>query len=208
MKKWYLFLLLSMLLFSCTNDFNESIEIHQKEHHNTVSNMKTNSVSVNLSDVVTQLVTSYKQHIDSINLNNTLLHKIILLEEITNENANFIEIKPVWFSAPTVEEAQKFLINYDIEYNNLNVSPKVENYFNTLLEGSSDVENLLYDVNVDEELNADEKSLLLFTINCLNDHSGNGDNNWKKRMIVAAISGFELSSANAVFNVTLLNIIH
>lgn len=205
MKKCCSFLLLPMLLFSCTNDFDESNEI-QQEQSNVVSNMTTNSVSINLNQIVTQLVRTYKS-IHTANSNNTLSQKIILLEKVAIENTNFIEIRPVNFVTPNIVETQKFLINYDLEYKNIDVSPKVKTYFNSLLDYDKDLSELLYSINADEQLNLSEKNLLIFTVNCLNDHNGNGDTNWNKRMIVAAVSGFKVSSANAVFNVALLNII-
>lgn len=205
MKKCCSFLLLPMLLFSCTSDFDESNEI-QQEQPNIVSNMTTNSVSINLNQIVTQLVTTYKAVYIS-NSNNTLSQKIMLLEKVAIQNTNFTEVKPNNFTIPTEEEAKRFIVNYDLEYSNLNVSQSVKAYFNSILQYDRNVSDLLYSINSDEQLNLTEKNLLIFTVNCLNDHNINGDNNWNKRMIVAATLGFEKSSANAVFNIALLNII-
>lgn len=207
MKKCCFFLLLPMLLFSCTNDFDESNEIKQ-EQPNVISNMTTNSVSINLSQIVTQLVATYPS-VNGSNSYNTLSEKIILLKNVSSDNANFAEIASD-FSVPTEEEAKKFLVNYDQEYCDLKISSKVKNYFNSILEleYDPDLSDMLYSIITDDQLTSNEKNLLIFTVDCLNDHNGNGDPNWKKRMIVASTSGFEVSSANAVFNVTLLNIIH
>jgi len=184
MKKCYLLLSLPILLFSCTNDFDESIQ-EQQGQPNVVSNITTNSVSINLSQIVTELVTNY-QSVNESNLYNTLSEKIILLKNVSSENTNFVEIVPANFSVPTEEEAKKFLFNYDQEYISLKISSKVESYFNSILEleYDSELSDMLYSINTDDQLNSSEKKLLIFTVGCLNDHNGNGDPNWKKRMIV------------------------
>lgn len=204
MKKCYLLLSMPMLLFSCTNDFDESVQ-NQQERPNVVSSMTTNSVSINLSKIVTQLVITYKS-VNAENSNTTLSQKIIMLEKVSAENINFKEIKPADFSLPSEAVAKKFLFNYDLEYNNLKVSQRVKTYFNSILQYDNNLNDLLYSINVDEQLSLNEKNLLNFAVNFLNDNNDNGDNHWKKRMIVAATLGFEKSSANAVFNVALLKI--
>lgn len=204
MKKCYLFLSMPMLLFSCTNDFDEYVQ-NQQERTNVVSNMTTNSVSINLSEIVTQLVTTYK-YVNAENSNTTLSQKIVMLEKVSAENINFKEIKPADFSLLTEAGAKKFLFNYDLEYNNLIVTQDVKTYYNSILQYDNNLNDLLYSISVDEQLSLNDKNLLIFTVNSLNDNNDNGDHHWKKKMIVAATLGFEKSSANAVFNVALLKI--
>ena len=203
MKKCYLLLSMPMLLFSCTNDFDEPVQ-NQQERPNVVSNMTTSSVSINLNEIVTQLVTTYKS-VNVENFNTTLSQKIMMLEKVSAENISFKEIKPAEFSIPTEVEVKKFLFNYDLEYNNLKVSQRVKTYFNSTLQYENNLNDLLYSISVDEQLSLNEKNLLIFTVNSLNDLDGN-DFDWKRRRIVAATLGFEKSSANAVFNVALLKI--
>lgn len=206
MKKCYLLLSIPMLMLSCTNDFDESTP-RQEDQANIISNKTTNSVSINLSQIVTQLVETY-QSVDGSN-SFTLSEKIILLNIISSENINFFEIAPDDFSVPTEVETKKFIVNYDFEYNNLTVSQKVKTYFNAFLEIENDNvwADLLSSVAVDDELTINEKNLLNFTLNSFNnDPYKNGDPDWKKRMIVAGTLGFEKSSANAVFNVAIVEI--
>ncbi|SFN54746.1 hypothetical protein SAMN05421741_10710 [Paenimyroides ummariense] len=203
MKKCYLLLSIPMLMLSCTNDFDESTP-KQEDQANVISNKTTNSVSINLNNIVTELVTTYKLAYGA-NSNNTLSQKIALLEKVSNENAKFAEIKPADFNVPTEVEVKKFLFNYDLEYNNLKVSQRVKTYFNSTLQYENNLNDLLYSISVDEQLSLNEKNLLIFTVNSLNDLDGN-DFDWKRRRIVAATLGFEKSSANAVFNVALLKI--
>ena len=203
MKNRHLILLLPIWLFSCTNDFDGQIP-NQEEQTNAVLKMKTNSINSNLSTIVRQLVTAYQLNNGS--TPNTLSQKIILLEEIANENADFVHIKPVNFSVPTVWEAHENLTNYNTVYTNLNVSVKVKNYFNLLLEQNINLNIVESYIKDDVQLNASEKELLVFIVNCIEDHSENGDNDWKKKMIVAAATGYEVSTAATVFNVALLRI--
>ncbi len=206
MKKCYLLLSIPMLMLSCTNDFDESTP-KQEEKANVISNKATNSVSINLNNIVTELVTTYKLAYGT-NSNNTLSQKIALLEKVSNENVKFAEIKPADFNVPSEDEAKKFIVNYDVEYNRLNTSTKVKTYFNAILEAESNTNliDLLSVVAADDQLTINEKNLLSFTLNSLNDNNDNGDHHWKRRMIVAATLGFEKSSANAVFNVAIVEI--
>ncbi len=206
MKKCYLLLSIPMLMLSCTNDFDESTP-KQEEQANVISNKTTNSVSINLNNIVTELVTTYKV-VYGTNPNITLSQKIALLQKVSNENINFVEIRPADFNVPSEDEAKKFIVNYDVEYNRLNISTKVKTYFNTILEiGNDNVwSDLLSTVAADDQLTINEKNLLNFTLSNFNDHNGNKDNDWKKRMIVAGTLGFEKSSANAVFNVAIVEI--
>jgi len=205
MKKCYLLLSIPMLMLSCTNDFDESFP-KQEDQANVISDKTTNSVSINLNNIVTELVTTYKLAYGT-NSNNTLLQEIALLEKVSNENANFVEIKPADYNVPSEDEAKKIIVNYDVEYNRLNISTKIKTYFNFILEnGNDNWIDLLSAVAVDDQLTINEKNLLNFTLNSLNDNNDKGDHHWKRRMIVAATLGFEKSSANAVFNVALLKI--
>ena len=193
-------------MLSCTNDFDESTP-KQEEQANVISNKTTNSVSINLNNIVTELVTTYKL-VYGTNSNNTLSQKIALLDKVSNENSNFVKIRPINFNI-TTEEAKRFIVNYDVEYNRLNISTKVETYFNDILEAENNANliDLLSAVAVDDQLTINEKNLLNFTLNSFNnDPYKNGDPDWKKRMIVAATLGFEKSSANAVFNVAIVEI--
>ena len=207
MKKCYLLLSIPMLMLSCTNDFDDSTP-RQEDQANVISNKTINSVSSNLNNVVTELVTTYKLAYGT-NSNNTLLQKIALLETVSNENTNFVEIKPADFNVPTEDDAKKFIFNYDVEYNRLNISTKVKTYFNAILEAENNTNliDLLSAVAADDQLTINEKNLLNFTLNSFNnDPYKNGDPDWKKRMIVAGTLGFEKSSANAVFNVAIVEI--
>lgn len=206
MKKCYLLLSIPMLMLSCTNDFDESSP-KQEDQAIEIANKTTNSVSINLNNIVTELVTTYKLAYGA-NSNNTLLQKIALLEKVSNENAKFAEIKPADFNVPTEEDAKKFIVNYDVEYNSLNTSTKVKTYFNAILEAENNTNliDLLSAVAADDQLTINEKNLLNFTLSNFNDHNRNKDNDWKKRMIVAGTLGFEKSSANAVFNVAIVEI--
>lgn len=104
------------------------------------------------------------------------------------------------------QQAQLFLQNYEEEYTALNISTNVADYFELIITEDSNLTTIIGWVNADTILTTNEKQLLHFIINCLdsNPPPDNGDNDWRKKMIVAATLGFNQNTAQAVFNTSLL----
>src|SRR5690606_11952751 len=92
------------------------------------------------------------------------------------------------------------------EYTVLNTSEAVNDYFELIIAEEDNLTTIMGWVNTDTVLTNNEKQLLHFIISCLdsNPPPGSGDNDWRKKMSVAATLGFNQNAAQAVFNASLL----
>lgn len=203
MKKKYLLFLLLALTVSCSADFNEPTETIPLENYATHS-VQTNA-TIGLNSIVSQLVDDYTD-IALENTPTTLTQKITLLDSVSLQNTAFLQIKPTGYTLISNNEAQLFLQNYEEEYTALNISTNVADYFELIITEDSNLTTIIGWVNADTILTTNEKQLLHFIINCLdsNPPPDNGDNDWRKKMIVAATLGFNQNTAQAVFNTSLL----
>ena len=166
--------------------------------------MQTNA-TIGLNSIVSQLVDDYTD-IALENTPTTLTQKITLLDSVSLQNTAFLQIKPTGYTLISNNEAQLFLQNYEEEYTALNISTNVADYFELIITEDSNLTTIIGWVNADTILTTNEKQLLHFIINCLdsNPPPDNGDNDWRKKMIVAATLGFNQNTAQAVFNTSLL----
>ncbi|SEH53789.1 hypothetical protein SAMN02927937_00048 [Paenimyroides aquimaris] len=203
MKNYYLLFLLLTITISCSEDFNESAETVSLE------NYATNSVQANapisLNTIVSQLVSGYTAVVSE-NTPATLTQKITLLDSVSLQNTAFLQIKPAGYTLISNTQAQRFLQNYEEEYTVLNTSAAVNDYFELIIAEEDNLTTIMGWVNTDTVLTNNEKQLLHFIISCLDNNPppGSGDNDWSKKMIVAATLGFNQNTAQAVFNASLL----
>src|SRR5690606_16390827 len=188
---------------SCSEDFNESAETVSLENYAT--NSVQASAPISLNSIVSQLVSGYTAVVSE-NTPATLTQKITLLDSVSLQNTTFLQIKPTGYTLISNNEAQLFLQNYEEEYTALNISTNVADYFELIITEDSNLTTIIGWVNADTILTTNEKQLLHFIINCLdsNPPPDNGDNDWRKKMIVAATLGFNQNTAQAVFNTSLL----
>lgn len=160
-----------------------------------------------LAFIAQQLATSYSTNFDD--TATTLSQKIVLLDSASIDVPLFTSLKPVGFALPTANEANSFLTDYDDSYANLNVSLRMRSYLDVLVT-TDEVDYLILadTINADANLTTTEKEQLQFIATYINDTKGDPieDDSWSKKNIVAAVHGFAKSTANAVFNVALVQI--
>src|SRR5690606_22790396 len=202
MKNYYLLFLLLTITISCSEDFNEPAETVFLE------NYATNSVQANalisLNSIVSQLVSGYTAAVSG-NTPATLTQKITLLDSVSLQNTAFLQIKPAGYTLISNTQAQRFLQNYEEEYTTLNTSATVNDYFELIIAEEDNLTTIMGWVNADTVLTNNEKQLLNFIISCLDSNPpGNDEDQWDKKMIVAATLGFNQNAAQAVFNASLL----
>lgn len=132
------------------------------------------------------------------------------LDSIANLTESFETIKPATYVTLTAQEADSFLHNYDISYNQLNVSATVKAYMDQLLQYRKlkDLITLYENIQNDPTLTLSEKQLLTYLVDSLSKNTmGQGDNPiWRKRKICAITIGWQDSTAQAVFNAALVNV--
>lgn len=160
-----------------------------------------------LAFIAQQLTTSYSTHFN--NNDTTISQKIVLLDSASLYVPLFTFLKPTGFVLPTVTEADLFLTHYQSGYVNLNVSTQMKSYLGILVAANNVNYTTLADtINIDTILTSTEKMELQFIVSYLHDTDGDPieDDSWTRKRIVAAIKGFEKSSANAVFNMALVKI--
>ncbi|UUV20266.1 hypothetical protein [Paenimyroides aestuarii] len=153
-----------------------------------------------------QLVQSYTNNYSTTS-NSTLAEKIVRLDSASMQVVLYNDLKPLNFSAPTTSEAQVFLTNYETAYNNLDVSVTMKSYLTAFLQENPNYDILLTTIERDILLTLTEKKQLRFIAMWLVDTTTPPEVDiWKKRKILAAVKGFEQSTANALFNVALVEI--
>lgn len=193
-------------LMACdAEDYEQYPSMHSSDTSGIAAQGKP--AQIDLAFITQQLCASYSTHFDD--NNTTLSQKIVLLESASLYVPLFTSLKPVGFVLPTTTEAAMFVTDYEDFYENLNVSPQMTGYFDTIAE-TQDVDYLVLadTVQTDIILTPTEKMQLQFIITYLYETKGDPieDDTWTKKNIVAAVKGFEKSPANAVFNVALVKI--
>ena len=162
-----------------------------------------------LAFIAQQLATSYSTNFDG--TGTTLSQKIVLLDSASLYAPLFSSLKPIGFTLPTATEATLFLTDYENSYINMNVSTQVRSYLDVLV-ATDDVDYILLAdmIQADLTLTSTQKIQLQFIVTYLSDTAGDPieDDTWTRKNIVAAIHGFDKSSANTVFNVALVKITH
>lgn len=162
-----------------------------------------------LAFVTQQLIAGYSTHFDD--NNTTLSQKIVLLDSASLYVPLFSSLKPVGFVLPTATEAAFFLTDYEDSYLNLNVSSQMRSYLDALV-ATDDLDYIMLANTIQEDLTltSTQKIQLQFIVTYLSDTAGDPieDDTWTRKNIVAAVHGFDKSSANAVFNVALVKITH
>lgn len=204
MKKIYPVFLLVFFCIACSNDFDESTQTESSVVANTTYTT-ANSITA-LDAVVWQLVTTYNSN--NTETSKTLSQTITLLDSISNLNSYFLELKPTNYTTITTTNAQKFVTNYNEEFQLLATSLTVKAYYAQMIEDDVNWVTMLQTISNDNQLNATEKSSLLFMGHILKGNPPYGDDDepddmWRKNKIVAAHLGFTESSAQAIFNVAL-----
>jgi len=208
MKKTTLFCLgFVFILLACDTDGYEPNQPADTNSTTADNNLQTKAVATDLSFITQQLTDSYLMLVDD--TDSTLAQKIMLLDSVSLSVPSFTAIKPQGFALPTTTEAGVFLTAYVDSYSNLNLSSAMISYLDELLQ-TEDVDyiGLIDTIQADLVLTSQEKIQLHFIVTYLSDNTGGPiiDGSWKKKNIIAAIKGFEKSSANAVFNVALVKI--
>lgn len=171
--------------------------------------MQGKPARTDLAFITQQLTTSYSTYFEGRDA--TLSQKVILLDSASLYVPLFSSLKPVGFTLPTEAQVEFFLTNYEESYVNLSVSSQMRSYLDILVGTDSVNYNMLADmIHADSVLTSAEKMQLHFIVTYIIDTDGDPieDVTWTKKRIVAAVSGFEKSKANAVFNVALVKIIH
>lgn len=192
----------TFLLFAVSCSFaDEELFVEQSQVDNT--NHAAKPSRTDWAFIAGQLVQSYTNNYGT--MSGTLAQKIVRLDSASMNVALYNDLKPLNFAVPTTTEAQFFLTNYESAYNNLSVSVNMQSYFNALLQYNANYTMILNSLQNDTFLTTVEKEQLQFVVNYINDTAGlPNDDLWKKRNIVAAVKGFEKSTANALFNVALV----
>jgi len=204
MKKNTLIFYFSFLLFitSCSLTEDE-VYVEQSQVENNLNVEKP--ARTDWAFIAQQLIQSYNNNYST--TGSTLTQKIVRLDSASINVVLYNDLKPINFFLPTTTEAQVFLTNYESAYSSLSVSESMESYFTALLQDDANYDVLLNTLQDDELLTTSEKEQLQFIVMYISDTAGvPNDNIWKKRNIVAAIKGFEKSTANALFNVALVEV--
>lgn len=210
MKNYYLLFSSLLLLVACDQGQEDTVVgSNNIQSSSTILKAKGNS---SLITTVEQLVTTYESN-PLKNNTDLLSKKITVLDSISIQNQLFLSLKPVNYNVTTLDNATKFITDekYSQEYDSLAVSTGLKNYFGYVTDVTSDLDAISQSIESNNILTVNEKELLYFIIDSLQTSvSGNGetlgDASWRKKMIVAATQGYTNSSANAVFNVSLLMI--
>jgi len=179
--------------------------IHSSETSGT--SVQGKPARTDLAFITQQLTAGYVTYFDD--RDTTLSQKIVLLDSASLYVPLFTSLKPVGFSLPTATEAAFFLTDYEDSYTALNVSLQMRSYLDTLI-GSQSIDYIVLADTIQADLNltSTEKLQLQFIVIYLGDTYNDPieDDSWTKKRIVAAVRGFTKSSANAVFNVALVQI--
>ena len=225
MAKNYTYLFFSvttLLCFSCSQEDVTSPQNGGNENKNTISSETL--YTTNESDTsYTYQSTSYvslitvemeigdrfkKGHF--VTTGWTTQQYINKIDSLANLVTSFQAIKPTTYTVLSEQQANNFLYNYDVSYNQLNVSAAVKTYMDQILQvrKSVDLGTIYGNVQSDNTLIASEKQLLTYLIDSI---AKNGDDHgdspiWRKRKICAVVSGWQDSKAQAVFNATLVNV--
>ena len=208
MKIQYLFLILLSMCAACDSDADDTFATEKAITQNTP--VVAAKQQTDLNKTVWQLVGTYKVHPNKDTMV-SLQQKISLLDTIAGTNNDFLSLKPANYSVITPAEALLFTAEANISYPLLQVSEKVNTYFEQLLDTKTNLAVLQATVAADTELTVAEQQQLQFVLAaCNTNEEGDGDPDkgdiWKKRYIVAAVKGFEKSAAQAVFNVALATV--
>lgn len=192
----------TFLLFAVSCSFaDEELFVEQSQVDN--NNHVAKPPRTDWAFIAAQLVQSYTNNYDA--TSGTLAQKIARLDSASINVALYSDLKPLNFAVPTITEAQFFLTNYESAYSNLSVSVNMQSYLNALLQYDANYDMILNSLQNDAFLTTVEKEQLQFIMMYINDTAGlPNDDLWKKRNIVAAVKGFEKSTANALFNVALV----
>lgn len=196
------------MLMSCdTSDYGQESATGMHTSDTADYTVQGKPVRTDLAFIAQQLTTSYSTHFND--NDTTLSQKIVLLDSASLYVPLFTSLKPTGFILPTVAEADLFLTHYQSSYINLNVSTQMKLYLGILVAANNvDYTTLADTINIDTILTSTEKMQLQFIVSYLHETDGDPieDDSWTRKRIVAAIKGFEKSSANAVFNIALVKI--
>lgn len=211
-KTTFIYLLgFNFFLLSCTfDDVDHEVTIVENDQMK-IDNLSGKPSRTDLAFITQQLTNSYKANYNDNNM--SLYQKINLLDSAALYVPLFTALKPVNFILPDITSAQVYLNNYNTAYGALNVSVNMKGYLDLVIQTDvADYHSMLQSIEIDSLLTTNEKNRLQFIITYLQDtatgvYGGPIDESWKKRNIVAAVKGFETSSANAVFNVALASVV-
>jgi len=196
------------ILMACdAGDYEQDPNISMYSSDKSGVTMQGKPAQTDLAFITQQLIAGYSTQFDD--NNTTLSQKIVLLDSASLYVPLFSSLKPAGFVLPTTTEAAFFLTDYEDSYINMNVSSQMRSYLDVLV--ATDVVDyiLLADtIQADLTLTSTQKIQMQFIVTYLSDTAGDPieDDTWTKKNIVAAIHGFDKSSANAVFNVALVKI--
>ncbi|KAA5535564.1 hypothetical protein [Paenimyroides baculatum] len=210
-KTTFIYLLgFNFFLLSCTLDDENNNFTTIENAQMKINNPLGKPSRTDLAFITQQLTNSYKANFNDSNM--SLYQKIHLLDSAALYVPLFTALKPANFTLPDVTGSQLYLNNYNTVYNTLNVSVKMKGYLDLIIQTEVvDYNSILQNIEIDSLLTINEKNRLQFIITYLQDtatiiYGGPIDESWKRRNIVAAVKGFEISSANAVFNVALVGV--
>lgn len=192
----------TFLLFAVSCSFaDEELFVEQSQVDKT--NHAAKPPRTDWAFIAGQLVQSYTNNYGTTSA--TLAQKIVRLDSASMNVALYNDLKPLNFVLPTTTDAQVFLVNYETAYNNLDVSVTMKSYLTAFLQENPNYDVLLNALSNETMLTQDEERQLRFIAMWLVDSATPPEEDiWRKRKIVAAVKGFEKSTANALFNVALV----
>ncbi|TDS62081.1 hypothetical protein [Myroides indicus] len=199
MKKYIFLFAIISLVIGCSQDNQLS-----ESYSDTANLQNTILNSVTLNNICEQIILEYENQIPIGTV--TLQHKINLLNSIALQNNTFLMLNLSNYTKITAEEAGIFLTNAEWEYNQLDISEKMNSYLNIILSKDYSFLMLRSDIDHDTFLTDLEKNTLFFILDRVRVELGYHDPTWDKRNIVGIVKGYQNSPAQAVFNAALIKI--